>query len=157
VAATALLAGCTSSVSGLLEDVAGADDANLDKAKTALAHTWLVSAYTGDQTGIVDVPAEANLRWTFRDDGTFTVVSDQALSIGGDATRAYNDAGTWAITNAAGRHFDLTVTSLGGETVPANQREAVDSSWRITGDQLIVTTGALGPGVVRYVATLVAE
>ena len=150
-----LLGGCgAGSLVGLVSDLTGGgDDGDFVLAIQSLSHTWQVTNYSGSTVGAVSVPSAANLRWVIDSDFTFTVTSDQAVSIGGAVSLLYDEAGTWRMIDSKTGQMALTLTRHAGLTIATVNRVEQTGAYSLNGNQLVLTTAAIGPGSVRYVMT----
>lgn len=148
------LAGCSApAIVGLVGDLtSGGNDYDVALARSELAHTWVVQAYTGTEIGAVMVPAAAEMRCVFEADGTYRITSKSAVSIGGERGWVYDEAGTWEVVDAKNHGLRLTPTRRGGVAVTG--QAAVSGSYFLESGQLVLTTSVVGPGSVRYVMQL---
>lgn len=147
------LGGCgAGTLYGLVGDLTGGgDDGDFVLAVNNLSHTWRVTNYSGTQTGGVSVPASTNLIWDINSDFTFTVTSDEAVSIGNGIALLYDEAGTWRLVDAKTGQIAFTLTRHAGLAIPTASRVEATGTFSLNGTQLVITTAAIGPGSVRYV------
>ncbi len=148
-----LLTGCgAASLVPLLDliDTGGSSGGN---ATGDLVGEWRVQSYSGTSVGSVTVSTDANMKWKFGTDATFSITSAKALSVGSNTTKTYDVAGAWLVTNTEGQTIGLTVLRDGTTTVPSTSQVQRAGTYTLSGSQLVIQTDAIGPGTVRYILT----
>lgn len=147
------LTGCgAGTLYGLVDElVSGGNDSDPVMATYNLARMWRVQSYTGSETGPVTVPDEAGMVWIMTNDYTFTVSSDRPVSIGSATALLYDEAGTWRMVDARSGQLAFTLTRHAGVDIPVGSRREVTGVYTLHGQQLTLSTAAVGPGTVRYV------
>ncbi len=128
------LAGCgAGTLIGLVGDLTGGgDDGDFVQAISDVSHAWQVTNYSGPAVGAVTVPAVADLVWDIDSDFTFTVNSDQAVSIGGATSLLYDEAGTWRMVDAKTGQIAFTLTRHAGANVPSVNRDEASGLYALT-------------------------
>ena len=149
---TCALSLCGCGALGLIDVIPGGNDGDTTAIIAALSDNWTVTTYSGTETGAVTVPSAATMRWRLRTDGTFTVTSSQAVSVGNDTVHTYDEAGTWRVISGSTGMLGMTFTRLdGAEVATADRVEVVALYSKPDTHQLVLTTDGIGPGSVRYV------
>jgi hypothetical protein len=148
-----LLGGCgAADVLGLAEGLLGGDNTSSADVVSALSRVWTVDSYSGTQAGSVTVPTSANMRWTINSNGTYTVTSATAVANGASTTRTYNEAGTWRVISTTSYTLGFTLTETAGQAIPLGSQSEVTGTYTMADStDLVLSTGLLGPGTVRYV------